>query len=625
MKKLCLFCYVLSLICPLTDIYQEKAEGCTIGVASGKATADGRPLLWKNRAGRGWNYEVVYFKDGRFKYLAMVPMGDSQGIGGGVNEFGFCNVYSAAFDLQGKSKKGMDGNVILQLALQQCVTVDDFENILKQTNVSGRTTECNIGVIDAFGGAAIFETGNFSYTRFDATDPKVAPQGYIIRTNFAFTGGGDFGRASYDRANQLWQQAIEKDQMDYRYVLREVCRDLSGAEDVSHTLPGMEATESNTIRTLKPKNVISGSGTTYAVLFHGVRPDENPSLATFWAIMGNPIFSVAVPSWVVAESTAHEVDGDKFSPICTAARDLYLANYITSDKRTFLLNPEMLPDIWAITYPAEDRIFDQTESIMAKWRQDYPTAQQVASFQRSMASEAMDALEEATEMLIRKGGPTANLHIALHMRSIEKVKVFIEGGADINMSDGHGYTPLHYAVKNNQKEIVQLLLALGADINTKDNLGRTPLDIAMEKEGSQDIVKLLVGNGAEVSMHVAAFIGDVGKVKDFIEHGGSLDITDVRDWTLLHWATAGNHKDIAKLLIEKGADVNAKDNWDWTPLHCAIYSSKDITEIKSMTELLIAAGADTNAKDGGGSTPFWYAQKEGYTEIVQLLYKHGAK
>ena len=67
----------------------------------------------------------------------------------------------------------------------------------------------------------------------------------------------------------------------------------------------------------------------------------------------------------------------------------------------FLLNPDMLPDIWAVTYPAEDRIFDQTESIMTQWRQDYPAAQQVASFHRSMASEAMDTLQEVTELLVR--------------------------------------------------------------------------------------------------------------------------------------------------------------------------------------------------------------------------------
>ena len=30
-------------------------------------------------------------------------------------------------------------------------------------------------------------------------------------------------------------------------------------------------------------------------------------------------------------------------------------------------------------------------------------------------------------------------------------------------------------------------------------------------------------------------------------------------------------------------------------------------------------------RDGGGRTPLWYAQNQGYTEIVELLRKHGAK
>ena len=82
------------------DIYQEKAEGCTIGVASGKATADGRPLLWKNSDGSGYeDREVVYFKDGRFKYLAVVPVGAFDGVVAGVNEFGFCIINAASNDL----------------------------------------------------------------------------------------------------------------------------------------------------------------------------------------------------------------------------------------------------------------------------------------------------------------------------------------------------------------------------------------------------------------------------------------------------------------------------------------------------------------------------------------------
>ena len=55
------------LIYPLTHISHRTAEGCTIGVASGKATADGRPLLWGNDDEKGRdNDEVVYLRDGVF-------------------------------------------------------------------------------------------------------------------------------------------------------------------------------------------------------------------------------------------------------------------------------------------------------------------------------------------------------------------------------------------------------------------------------------------------------------------------------------------------------------------------------------------------------------------------------
>ena len=40
--------------------YEDPSEGCTVGVASGRATPDGRPLLWKTRDGSAMNNEVYY-------------------------------------------------------------------------------------------------------------------------------------------------------------------------------------------------------------------------------------------------------------------------------------------------------------------------------------------------------------------------------------------------------------------------------------------------------------------------------------------------------------------------------------------------------------------------------------
>ena len=118
--------------CNITSYAQIDSEECTVGVAAGSAAADGRPLLWKNRDNsKARNNEVVYLEDGRFKYLALVTAGESRSVWAGVNEFGFSIMNSVSSDLPGKNKKGLGNGAMMKLALQQCVTADDFENILK--------------------------------------------------------------------------------------------------------------------------------------------------------------------------------------------------------------------------------------------------------------------------------------------------------------------------------------------------------------------------------------------------------------------------------------------------------------------------------------------------------------
>ena len=399
MRKIILLIIILSTFCPLAAVAQQGLEECTVGVASGKATTDGRPLLWKNRDTNSRDNEVVYFKDGRFKYLALTDANSLESAWAGVNEFGFCIMNSVSLDLPGKNKKGLHNGTMMKLALQQCVTADDFENLLKQTNVSGRTTKANFGVIDVFGGAAFFETANFSYTRFDATNPKVAPDGFIVRANFAFTGGGDTGKARYNRGRQLWQNAVDKNQLDYRYVLRTVARDMADTVSASYPQEPNGVIEKYPGPLLNTQNAISRYNTASVALFHGVKPDENPSLTTFWTILGEPTFSLAVPCWVVAESVAPQLDGPEVSSLCSAARDLHRANYFIVSRKKRFLKPDRLPSIRALTYPAEDRIFDQTDKMMAQWRRDYPTSQDVARFHQDMARRAYRALLRTRDKL----------------------------------------------------------------------------------------------------------------------------------------------------------------------------------------------------------------------------------
>lgn len=92
--------------------------------------------------------------------------------------------------------------------------------------------------------------------------------------------------------------------------------------------------------------------------------------------------------------------------------------------------------------------------------------------------------------------------------------------------------------------------------------------------------------------------------------------------TALHKPVKDRNIEGAELLISKGADIKAKDGSSnqITPLHFAV-RNRD----KMMVELLVSKGADVRARDTTGNTPLRIAEKNGYTEIVELLRRGATK
>ena len=354
-----LACIALGCLVPLG----QGTVACTTAVVSGRVTPDGRPLLWKNRdTTSGLHNEVVIFDDGVFRAIAVVNAGQRNSVWMGSNVAGFCIENSLTPDMDnGGSSSGPRNGQFMKLALQSCQTIDDFRKLLDETNESGRRTIATYGVIDAAGGAGIFEVGPDSYVFFDANDPKVAPHGYIVRSNFTLTANGlnavpaesdieSLGSAKrYLRACGLLDSINGGEGVRLEYVLQNLCRDLADAE--GQPIPGtVNAPHGNLPRVIETTNTLSRTTSVSAVVFRGVRRDEDPRWTTMWTILGDPKFSLAVPCWAALDSVAPPLQGDRGGPLGEIA--LTIRDWSLTKQRTGI-ETRALPLVWARLWPRE--------------------------------------------------------------------------------------------------------------------------------------------------------------------------------------------------------------------------------------------------------------------------------
>ncbi len=312
--------------------FNLQSISCTVAVISGKYTKDGRPLLWKNRDTWAINNKIVYFTDGKYDYMGLVNSKDSKGksVWIGQNEKGFAIMNSASYNLNigdTASLNGQEGRMIKK-ALANCATIEDFEKVLDDMPRPTRL-EANFGVIDANGGAAMYEVNNKGYVKFDANDATVAPFGYVLRTNYSFT--GSFGKESsgYIRSNtvdKLFYDAMSTNSFDAQFILQDVTRGLK------HSLMNVDLYQQyaevpeNTTTFAFFHDFVPRKSSASSCVIQGVKKGENPNLSTLWSVVGFPLTSVAIPTWMDGGKDFPEVlkiNNDlKDSPVCYAALTL---------------------------------------------------------------------------------------------------------------------------------------------------------------------------------------------------------------------------------------------------------------------------------------------------------------
>lgn len=357
-------------------------------------------MIWKNRDVSQPNQEIVFFNDGLYPYVTIANALDSSQAWGGVNSVGFAIEDANNWNTQDTVAGADDDGLLIKRALRTCQTVTDFQHILDSTQVRGYTQPAIFGVIDASGGAAMFETYAHSYIRYDATDSVAAPHGILVRSNFSYAGSqsGRIGVVRHNRAKTLLENAEAGDSLTPYFVCRTVARDL-----YAETLLNPYPLPYEGIQGGLPRGWISTYGaicrrlTVSACVVEGVLPGENPLLATLYAFPMAVQYGVALPFWVAAATTPPEVNGDSLAPLCEVGlRIKAIAQHTTGfhdTLDTYILADSHGGGVHATTLPLEDRIFHQTDSALAIWRQQgSPNPVGMAAVSQELATLAYDSL-----------------------------------------------------------------------------------------------------------------------------------------------------------------------------------------------------------------------------------------
>ena len=371
------------LLTALLAAWLTPVLACTSAVVSGRATPDGRPLLWKHRDTDFLKNHVEYVRGEKYDFIAVVNSADfhlKREAWIGTNSAGFALMNTQSYNLvdvkDGEERGEANGRVIYR-ALEVCATVDDFCHFL-DTLAKPSRIEANFGVIDAQGGAMMFEVDYYTYKIYDANDPATAPDGYVARTNFSVSGqyGPGAGVVRYKEAEWVLPPLARAQAVTPQRIFSDLSRSfhncLLGIDLRQPPFTGAEASG-----WFVDQDFIPRSSTSCSVVVQGVKKGEVAELTTMWTVLGYPPTGVAVPLWI-GEDLPQMVKMDRSlgtSPLSAAS--LCLKDNVFSLKWGMGSNRYLH---WSLLYnaegngymqrlaPFEEENFRLTEPVLEGWR-----------------------------------------------------------------------------------------------------------------------------------------------------------------------------------------------------------------------------------------------------------------
>ena len=187
----------------------------------------------------------------------------------------------------------------------------------------------------------------------------------------------------------------------------------------------------------------------------------------------------------------------------------------------------------------------------------------------------------------------------LYEESLEIIDIFInnltkyEFTSFINQKNKSGFTALHYASYNGNMKLIKLLINYGSDINLTNNNGLNVLHLSTQGNHSTPLYYFI----HKYKMNINSY--------------------DKLGNTCLHWACFyNNYKVLNFLLLCDKIKINIKNKNGYTPLHFSVLG-KNINAIKK----LINCGGDISIKNNENETCLNLAIKKNYKEVIDILIK----
>lgn len=169
--------------------------------------------------------------------------------------------------------------------------------------------------------------------------------------------------------------------------------------------------------------------------------------------------------------------------------------------------------------------------------------------------------------LLRSGGAVVDQWLAAAIGDVESLKAELNRHS-VDAVDVNGATALHHAAQNDRNLCVRLLIEHGADVRLSDRNGNTALHVAalhlLSQQCSPELCQELIAAGANFDIHTAAALGDTERIQQLISTDRGTLASRRNGMPPTHYAAHCGRAAALRTLLDAGAATESVDDFGAT-------------------------------------------------------------